>query len=311
MHIDVVTWTRWLALVMAVEHDEEGTVIGIEPLGSAFAIAPRLFVTAAHILTLPSAAYDAVLTVGADSQTTLTQPRVEPWALLCDVTDDFDLARIVPVHSISLNATTDLALFTTKFTGSAKGVHAADETAPLSIVPPVVGAVVTALGHPDSAVTFSTIDGHSNIDFRANTIVSTGTVEEHFHDKRDAFFINFPAMQGDFAAPGGTSGGPVVKEDGHVAGVVCRSIGPDRDDSPWTTTSSLLPQLFAMSIRPNIEGIEPRKWTIKELADKGIVKTDGTHRDVTFELDENGDGRVHWRYDLTTEGEPGPAGPNV
>jgi hypothetical protein len=63
-------------------------------------------------------------------------------------------------------------------------------------------------------------------------------------------------------------------------------------ERPGHQPCALLPYLFTLSVAAKVEGMKG-PWSIRDLADRGLVRTDGTHANVQF--DEDGkELRISW-----------------
>jgi hypothetical protein len=166
---------------------------------------------------------------------------------------------------------------------SADGAQPAFSTIPLTTQPPPIGTEVVAFGYAEAPVSVSSEADTPQLAYHQRLIASKGLIDA-LYARRDSVMVTFPALQGDYPSLSGMSGGPILTHDGRVCGAVCTSA--DSVDDVWSSTGSLLPYLFAMRIQANVDG-EKRKWSVKELAEKGIVATDGSHDKVQF--DDQGD----------------------
>ncbi len=263
----------------------DATIVDVWQLGTAFAIASRVLVTAAHVVQEAFRRDEHGTPVG------LRDANIAPYVLLT-TTEPFPnnacgLGGIVPIYGVRTTAANDLAVLSTPIFDPRSGPQPRFSTVPLTIMPPEIGSAVKAIGYTDSRFEAAGTNeaGVVGLDVEPNLIISTGLIEEHFHLRRDARMINFPAVQGNFAAGKGMTGGPVITEDGCVCGIICSSIDPDDDHGGWTSTCALLPYLFAMSLDVPIAAGEDERRTILELAERGDVTTDGTHAKVHFEAD--------------------------
>jgi hypothetical protein len=231
-------------------------------LGSAFAIAPRLLVTAKHVV-------EEIL----EPRKRRTPYLVKPGTLLCAL---LPTGTPVIIQGIGLAEENDLALLT---------IRAGRQfcTAPLTIREGEVGSRLWVVGYPGEDAALMRRDELSLDDQRVYPqVCMIGDVQARHIPQRDSVMVNYPALEADFAALKGMSGGPVVTESGHVCGIVCTAIPPDEDGGGWSSTSALLQYLFAMQVELDLDGDGARLWTIHELAQRGEVRTDGSHMTVGF-----------------------------
>jgi hypothetical protein len=272
---------QWAMPLVAFQYDNE-EVIAAQPLGTAFAIGPHLLVTAKHVL-------DPLRTDDISSGGTIAlRDDMWPRAMFTLVQSvpgqNYKQGALLPMQAISLSPSHDLAVMTT-MTFDSNDWQPTFSCAPLTIRPPVIGSTVLALGYAglQASVTGSSENGDTELEVNQPVVASRGRIQEHYVPQRDSVMINFPAMQGDFPSLSGMSGGPVITEDGRVCGMVCSSVDSE-DGETWTSTCALLAPLFALSVKGNLAGTRGR-WSIRDLAEHGIVPTDGSHTKVHFEQD--------------------------
>jgi hypothetical protein len=271
---------RWVMLLVVFEYADK-MLVGAQALGTAFAIGPQLLVTARHVL-------DPVL---ADVHA--AAPGLPPNMVLhaMFLTDELLLGKEavhylpIPISNVAMNASHDLAILTTRTLAPASGKQPVFMCAPLTTRAPAVGSYLFALGYAKARAVVTSVneDGMPTIRIDQRVMASRGRVEERYGQGRDTVMINFPALQGDFPSLSGMSGGPVVAEDGHVCGVICSSVD-STDGTSWTSTCSLLPFLFTLPVKAQLDGVSG-SWSIRDLAERGIVPTDGSYAKVQFEKD--------------------------
>lgn len=255
---------RWVMPVVLIR-EEAGTPVSVEPLGTAFAIAGRLLVTATHVIEAAmandAAAPGVSIAVFCISGEEVPGHTV-PWG------------GMVPVQNVYFNHGHDIAVLALP-DFEVPGASTRQAVVPLTAKSPKLGSQVIVLGYPGFK---ASLDGPSRIALDHRVTASQGTIEQLHIPMRDRVMVRFPALQSDFVSPSGMSGAPVVTEDGFVCGVVCSSTPPG-DEGRWTSTASLLPLVFSQRITLGT-GADARSWTIQELAREGHVPTDGSHEKV-------------------------------
>ena len=266
---------------------EDAAVTDARVVGTCFAIGSNLAVTASHVLTgdLP------VLVAGE----MLVPPNVSPHVLFVTAqpvpNHEGPWGGLLPVDKIVMNPDHDLTLLRLRLPLLPDGSYPRFAGNILTVDPPPVGSPLVVLGYSDSSSSFTPPDKvHLDHKLRA----SAGVVQELHIPRRDSVLLNFPALSGDFPSPGGMSGSPVMNGDGKVCAMVSRSLAPSLDDDLWTSSASLLALLFSMEIELNLDGLVD-VFSLYDLAERGVVPTDGSHRKLEFRNRDDGRIDIVWR----------------
>jgi Trypsin-like peptidase domain len=259
----------------------DGAVARAQALGTGFAIGPQLVATAKHVV-------DGIQEDGGILHVLLAVKDDDP--------SNPSGSTLIPITAVSAHRDLDVAVMTcaTRGDGAPQPKFSA---APLSVRPPEVGAPLLTLGYARSqaAVAETDASGKVRIEIDQHVMASRGNVQEHYPEGRDSVMVTFPAMQGDYPSLSGMSGGPVATETGQVCGLV--STSTDALDGSWISTCSLLAPLFVLQVEGNING-ESKLWTVRELAENGVVVTDGSHTKVDSEFNPTrNEFRFTWSYD--------------
>ncbi len=275
---------RWVMPLFA-EYVEGGAVVGTQALGTAFAIGPGLLLTAAHV-------FDPIR---KDSSTGSLRDDV-PLRALFVTTEQLPGSRPIwggplVISEVVVNEDHDLALLKTHIPQSADGQQAKFSVAPLTLKPPEVGTPLLALGYAESKVEVATTPDGLVLEVNQKVTASRGFAQEHFFPRRDKAMIRFPTMQGDYPSLSGMSGGPVITDNGHVCGVVCSAV--ELGVSDWTSYCSLMLPLFTLAVEGEIDGVI-RSCSLLELAERGVVPTDGSHKTLEYKRDGD-DTTIVWR----------------
>jgi S1-C subfamily serine protease len=267
----------WVMPVLALWFDDN-KVVRSRALGTAFAIGPQLVATAKHVV-------NGIQEDGGILHLLFLVPEGEK--------DNPDGSTLIPITAVGTHDAFDVAVMSC----AARGDGAPQpkfSCGPLTVRYPDVGTPLLTIGYAKSDATVAGADasGDVRIEVDQRVMASRGYVEEHHPEGRDSVMITFPAMQGDYPSLSGMSGGPVITETGQVCGVV--SASADALNGSWTSTCSLLAPLFALRVQAEVDGVS-KVWTIRELAERGIVMTDGSHVKVHSEWDPQANElRVTW-----------------
>jgi hypothetical protein len=159
----------------------------------------------------------------------------------------------------------DLALLTTSVAFIGKE-PASSIVLPLSFSRPSLGSAVLAMGYPKLP---DEVESEDSAPLLGDLLAVQGTVKEIHSPYRDRTLIPFPVLESDYPDTNGMSGGPVIREDGCVVAIVCRSF--DGNDPSY---SSLLPP--ALNLTVTLE--EGEVITLYDLIERGAVLSDGSHR---------------------------------
>jgi hypothetical protein len=263
---------------LVVTEEENGEITAMQVLGSAFCIG-GIMMTAKHVLepfyTPEHGLVDARQRLHAVFQThDPPEGKSKSWGCGLPIIQ----AGVSPAHDVAL------LNFVRPVIGdwSPKGI-----SLPLTFDLPPSGTDVLALGYPDSRVT-ATAPEEFVVD--RQLVASQGTIKELHLPYRDSANVYFPALHADFPAPHGLSGGPVITEGGKVCGVVATGM-ETIDGNGWISTACLLRVATTLSIAMPIEG-GLRRRTLRDLADEGVVASDGSHRHVSVEVLRDGSQRI-------------------
>lgn len=263
--IELAHWVhRWVMPVVLIS-EKAGKPVSVEPLGTAFAIAGGLLVTATHVIEA-AMANDAAAPGVHVAVVYISGEEVPGHTGLWGGT--------IPVQNVYFNHAHDIAVLALP-DFEVKGASTRLGVVPLTAKAPMLGSNVIVLGYPEFK---ASLDGPNRVALDHRVMASQGSIEQLHIPMRDRVMVRFPALQSDFASPSGMSGAPVVTEDGFVCGVVCSSTPPG-DQRRWTSTASLLPLLFSLRITLGT-GTDARSSTIQQLARDGHVPTDGSHDEI-------------------------------
>jgi hypothetical protein len=240
-----------------------GHLTSLQPLGTAFCLVPGFALTAKHNLDPVSQPRERVGQSGGPAPTNTEYIYVA-----------FEAgpgpSGLLPVDNVSINTAHDLALLRFRFP---EGWGERFMGIPLTFHAPKRGSSVLALGYPGTSTSRDGDDYHVH----RRLVAAQGTVEQVQFPQRSAM-VHFPVIAGDFPAPHGMSGGPVLSETSGICGMVCTGLDP-AENSGCTSTASLLPFILGFSFEAEFQG-EHRVWSTKELIKRGAIRTDGSEDQV-------------------------------
>jgi Trypsin-like peptidase domain len=275
---------QWVMPVLVL-HTVDGETTDAHVLGTCFAIAPWLAVTAKHVLTLggpldetgnaPPGIGIAIVYVSGEQ---LPGTPAGAWG------------GLLHVNQVVMCAEADLALL--RFSPpTIDGRPPTFLTVPLTADPPPPGSPMLFLGYPEGPSGFTP---PRTVTLEQKVHASRGVVQDLHIPFRDRSRLAFPVVAGDFPSEFGMSGGPVVDGEGHVCGVLSSSFEPSSDgDGVWTSFAALLAYLFAMKVEMDLDGVVDA-YTIHELAERGVIATDGSHRKLQLHARPDGKIDLFW-----------------
>lgn len=94
----------------------------------------------------------------------------------------------------------------------------------LDVLSPNAGTPVQAFGYPLSVV----LKEPGGWVLHHDAVGAVGSVTQEFPDYRDRGMLSFPCFEMSLAIEAGMSGGPVFDSAGHLRGIVCSSVDPDK-----------------------------------------------------------------------------------
>ncbi len=145
----------------------------------------------------------------------------------------------------------------------------------LNLLPPPVGTIILAAGYYKMKASIeSSTDESIEMEIHQETAFSTGKVVEIFPERRDGSFLNFPCFQTDCKFNPGMSGGPVFRTDtSEVCGVVCSAYQSEDGEDDISFVSTIWPAM-GINIQASVDKGEKHNYSMLEIAQKGIIKTD-------------------------------------
>jgi hypothetical protein len=245
--------------------------VHVRRVGSGALLAPGLVLTARHILSdeLPAImARKLVSAVLFISDQKVPEQEDRPWFIMPKISHIAQSQESPASQADSFGPDTrsdrghDLSLLTTEvpFVGDEP---ASALVAPLSFLAPAIGTTVVAFGYPRLPDEVELQDGPMVL---GDLVAALGTINQIHAPRRDLASIPFPVLESDYPDSNGMSGGPVFTEDGNICAVVCSG-------EEVTSYPSLLPPVLNLPI-----AMDDETATLYELLERGIVRSDGSHR---------------------------------
>jgi hypothetical protein len=282
-HVDMLTWPHGMNEAVLPLLKVEGYRNVVIPRGSCFCIGPDILLTAGHnVKDAFDIAPERAARQGVFFATAVLQP----------VAGEHGSAsfRLRFIQGVSYSDHGDTAALT---------LHPDADAPPpaqmrLTFRLPHDRESVAALGYPD-------LDGQvmeaQSLRIQASLRASSGTVRAVYPDGRDLGAAPYPCIESDIPIHGGMSGGPVSFSgqgamDGDfiaVGGVATR--GWDFGDG-FSSVAAITPPLLGLNVDREIDGVR-KQWTLLELAEKGVIQSDGTHEGISI-VRENGGHIVVW-----------------
>jgi S1-C subfamily serine protease len=173
----------------------EGTAFCVGTLTNGEAI----FVTARHVVA------KLAETETIQSAYIMLPRSGQPWSALNVHAVPFRVLSTADTHS-------DVAAFVVDVNGDPQTQGLEIKTLPVNVSRPVVGSKFVGFGYPQKTGTLS-----------FTMLAGQGNIEEVHPRMRDISFVTWPSFRMDADFDFGTSGGPVLDEDGNVIGVVSTS----------------------------------------------------------------------------------------
>jgi hypothetical protein len=257
-------------------------------VGSCFILnSDGLFVTAAHVLT--SANDMSVRIKNEDGQ---YYSHYELYALYISnepSEGDSNLGGLVPVSNVWALLDIDIGF------GFLQLPINTSTNLPLKIYPvriksafPTLRGNITAIGYHNMEGKIDRSAGCYHIDYKHDTAIAAGVVEEIYPVSRDNGLLSFPCFRTNAQFAPGMSGGPIFDDSGNVCGVVCSGTQIEEGGANHTSYGSLIWPIFGCEIdiadSPNAN---IRKTLLYDLAKKGIISTDASFDQIEVVKNEN------------------------
>lgn len=164
----------------------------------------------------------------------------------------------------------------------------------ITVDPPKVGSVVTAIGYPFSEILIHRNDDEmTKLGLTLKPTVSVGLVSEIYHSHRDMSLLKFPSFSVDACFSAGMSGGAVFNEKKELCGLICAGLNENSEEgSFYSNAVSIWPSMI-IPITLNDDGKIPhgleanKPYRVIDLARNGFLEVNG-HERVTFFKHANG-----------------------
>ena len=181
-------------------------------VGSAFLVAPGVAISATHVLEryFPDIESGAVVIYGVG----ILEASASLWSvekLYYNCSDDIFFISVVPFTETPSHRTFFQFGLTTRC--------------------PHIGENLHLVGFRDFGSTFSDTENPEGA-FRANMLISAGSVTAVYPEKRDSVLMPFPTIEIGSGSTGGMSGGVALTSDGKVVGVISRGLSTDDHQGP-------------------------------------------------------------------------------
>jgi S1-C subfamily serine protease len=211
--VGIGNWDAFDGVMLSIHFSGDG---GHDVYGSGVLIAPGFILTATHIFT-------------EQQLNLLFERKLEVVAFGIGLNH----THLWEASFVAFAVQTDLCILCVKYATDLpdpliiRTAHLADRL-------PDLGEHLTMVGF--RAASASVNDGAKRT--LGEVKVAAGIVRAQYPDGRDRVMINFPAVEVDFAAEGGMSGGPVFDSNGYLVGILASSM-----DDPPAVVSLLKPAL--------------------------------------------------------------------
>lgn len=213
--------------------------------GTAFFIAPRLLITARHVIEDHMEHHADVAEISDHRQgTTLFRDANFGIFVVQVMENGCPGGAIWVVEKIYTSMFSDIAYFVVAPHSLLAREYRFDLIG-LNLFPPPEGEKVFAIGfHNSRAKVEKTSDDKLAIRWNDECSLTRGRVKTIYRERRDNTKLHFPCYETDLRFEGGMSGGPVFDDKGFVCGVICSSFSLLQDgDSSVAYVATLWPSM--------------------------------------------------------------------
>ena len=251
------------------------------PSGTAIIVAPYLAITARHVIAdYWSRFEDEPLSGDRDAGGSFSIQALQ-------VLDEGEHGALWDVRRLWLSPHSDIAFLRLDPRSCFPASHSW-RCPKLDLLPPGVGARVSAFGYHSPAIKVEESEDIVQIEWKDEPTTSCGTVRRIHDVRRDTCMLRFPCYETDARFEGGMSGGPVFNEAGALCGLVCASLPVSTEKEEYFShVATLWPMMGTLIDMPR-EGIEcDAQYPVLDLARGGFIDARGWER-VVLSRDSSG-----------------------
>jgi Trypsin-like peptidase domain len=273
-------------------------LIGIGPhedlfcYGSCFIASPHMAITAKHVVE-ELLKNDPGIVVGAPC-------KYEYWITQVKWDGDEHDYVVWTIDSIATSPHSDIAIIWLRGLNDTAARYKDWKAVPVTFDPPPIGATIRAFGLHNVRFDGSRVNADGkfeHIDVKCDRSTSTGTIKQHYWERRDRGMYDFPCIEVDARFEHGMSGGLVIDEQSHVCGIVCGSLPATLEGEDHVSYISMLWPMMAIPVSARLVpgGIETARYRLQDLSARGIFTPNGWDR-VLIEDALDAGGPITIRY---------------
>lgn len=256
-----------------------------QPVGSAVIIAPKLALTAKHVV-------DACWRHFDNSYKLKFGDFHGDFGLLAFQVQPGKVGALWAIQKLWCSPHSDLAVL--QLTPYSESAAAYSWCCPLlRIEPPAVGAEVRCFGYRGGKATATCVEKNLTVNWTSSPSTAGGCVIQVHHQQRDPGMFSFPCFQTNAPFTYGMSGGPIFV-DGNLSGIISGGGITDANGQCMTYGATLWP-ILATKLELIVKE-EPSRtsFSVHELASRGYVRVlDLETISVTMDTDGNECFRYH------------------
>lgn len=234
--------------------------------GTATFIAPRLLITAKHVIEHYWREYKHnILNNGEIGVLSELQGNFN--ILAVQIIDNGKQGATWDVRQIFIAPNTDIA-FLSVIPASDAARNYKFKIPKIEILPPRVGSRISCFGYRQSRAEIT----KNIIEWEYIPTSSLGVVIDIHQHKRDNFSINFPCIYTNARYDGGMSGGPVFNDEGNLCAIISSNLPPTTPKEEHASYAALIWPSMITSINLEREGTNSnRHYPILELCQDKII----------------------------------------
>jgi hypothetical protein len=230
------------------------------PCGTAIMIAPRIALTARHVI-------ESCLNQIEDKQTASVGNVNGSFSLQFAQIQEGKTGALWFTIRVYYHTKSDIAIFLLTPFSEAANNYKGDKFPLIELLPPTVGSRIFGFGYHSQEMV------EAEMTWNVNPSTTSGQVLEVFVERRDEGLLNFPCYRTNAKFAPGMSGGPIFNERGCLCGLMSSNLPPINDGEEDASFIATLWPMLAIPVDFNrVNMAQGVSYPVYELIKDGFIK---------------------------------------